>query len=293
MKKRQLSILIPAYNETCYDFVKGLAAMCVATKEAGHLTDYEIIVADDASTREDCLTENRRINDIPHCRLLEKEQNTGSAATRNFLAQQSRFDWLLFLDSDMEISHQDFLLRYIDCEADGVVNGGISIGNGATSNLRYRYEKSCEAHHTAERRRQRPYHSFRSTNFVIARDVMLRCPFDERFKKSGYEDVMLGKDLMKQGISLNHIDNPMIMTSFEDNEAYMEKTERNLRTLYTFRNELAGFSGLLDVSMAVRPLVRLWHRCFGALERQVLCGPHPRLWVYQAYRLGYFLTLKG
>ena len=198
MKKKQLSILIPVYNETCYDYVKKLAAMCEAMEDAERLTDYEIIVADDASTSEDCLTANRPINDIPHCRLMEKVQNTGSAATRNYLAQQSTFDWLLFLDSDMEISDNDFLLHYLECEAEGVINGGISIGAGSITNLRYLYEKHCEAEHTAEIRRERPYHSFRSTNFLIQRDIMLRCPFDERFKKSGYEDVMFGKQLMSE-----------------------------------------------------------------------------------------------
>ena len=290
--KKQLSILIPVYNETCYDFVKKLAAMCVAMHEAQQLADYEIVVADDASTSQDCLTANRAINDIPHCSYIEKERNTGSAATRNFLAQKSQYDWLLFLDSDMAIDHSDFLLRYLVCEAEGVINGGISIGKGLTSNLRYLYEKHSEHQHTAEQRSLRPYHSFRSTNFLIARDLMLRCPFDERFKKSGYEDVMLGKQLMEQGIAICHIDNPMVMTSFEDNKAFMEKTERNLRTLYTFRKELSGFSQIVDVSWGLRPALRLWHRLLGTYERKCLCGSHPRLWMYNAYRLGYYLSLN-
>ena len=293
MKKKQLSILIPVYNETCYDYVKKLAAMCEAMEDAERLTDYEIIVADDASTSEDCLTANRPINDIPHCRLMEKVQNTGSAATRNYLAQQSTFDWLLFLDSDMEISDNDFLLHYLECEAEGVINGGISIGAGSITNLRYLYEKRCEAEHTAEMRRKRPYHSFRSTNFLIQRDIMLRCPFDERFKKSGYEDVMFGKQLMSQGIVVNHIDNPIVLTSFEDNKSYIEKTERNLRTLYSYRKELTGFSKFLEVNTLARPFIRLLHIAFGALERKMLCGSHPRLWMFNAYRLGYYLTLKG
>lgn len=293
MKKKQLSILIPVYNETCYVFVKKLAEMCDSMQESQRLTCYEILVADDASTCQECRTINRAINDIPHCRYMEKEQNTGSAATRNYLAKESRFDWLLFLDSDMEISHSDFLLRYLDCEAEGVINGGISIGQGSTANLRFLYEKHCEAQHTAEKRSQNPWHSFRSTNFLIPRDVMLHCPFDERFKKSGYEDVMLGKQLMLQGIDIHHIDNPMTMTNFEDNDAYMEKTERNLRTLHTFRKELKGFSQIADASQAIRPFICLWHWVFGVLERKILCGSHPRLRVYNAYRLGYYLTLKG
>jgi glycosyltransferase involved in cell wall biosynthesis len=290
--KKHLSILIPVYNESCYDFVKKLKTMCAMTQETHHLEDYEIVVADDASTMKDCVSANRAINDMPHCRFIEKEQNTGSAATRNFLAQESRFEWLLFLDSDMVISHEDFLARYIECEAAGVINGGICIGEGPKGNLRHLYEKHCERQHTAQQRALRPYHSFRSTNFLIARDLMLRCPFDERFKKSGYEDVMLGRQFIEQSVDICHINNPLMMTSFEDNEAFMEKTERNLRTLYTFRKELAGFSQIADAHVCVRPFIRLWHRLFGGIERRNLCSSKPHLWVYQAYRLGYYLSLK-
>lgn len=266
--------------------------MCDSMQGAGHLTDYEILVADDASTRRECVTANRAINNIPYCQYIEKEQNTGSAATRNFLAKRSQYDRLLFMDSDMAIKDSHFLLRYLTYEEGDVVNGGISIGQGPMSNLRFLYEKHCERQHTAERRTRKPYHSFRSTNFLIARDIMLRCPFDERFKKSGYEDVIFGKRLMEQDVPIHHIDNPMVMTDFEDNEAYVKKTERSLRTLYTFRDELAGFSSITDIPHSIRPLIRLWHWLFGTMERKCLCGMHPRLWMYNAYRLGYYLSLN-
>ena len=104
---------------------------------------------------------------------------------------------------------------------------------------------------------------------------------------------MFGKQLMSQGIVVNHIDNPIVLTSFEDNKSYIEKTERNLRTLYSYRKELTGFSKFLEVNTLVRPFIRLLHIAFGALERKMLCGSHPRLWMFNAYRLGYYLTLKG
>ena len=47
-------------------------------------------------------------------------------------------------------------------------------------------------------RQQRPYQHFHTCNFVVSRDVMLTHPFDERFRRYGYEDVLFGKQL-KQG----------------------------------------------------------------------------------------------
>ena len=93
-----------------------------------------------------------------------------------------------------------------------------------------------------------------------------------------------------------HIDNPVVMTEFEQNPDYMAKTERNLRTLYTFRNELRGYSRLLTLVQgihisAILWLIRLWHRMFGATEKRNLCGSRPLLSLYQLYRLGYYLTL--
>jgi hypothetical protein len=226
-----------------------------------------------------------------------KTENTGSAATRNFLARGARYDWLLFLDCDMEIVHSSFIRRYLDTEAVGVINGGISIGDGRSQNLRYRYEKESEPFHTAEQRRRRPYQSFRSTNFIIERKSMLACPFDERFTRSGYEDVMLGKELRRHNIPITHIDNPTLMTDFETNPDYIAKIERSLHTLFRFRKELQGYSRLLTLVDGihigvVKTAIRLWHHLFGTLERRNLCGRRPSLTVFKLYRLGYYLNLE-
>jgi glycosyltransferase involved in cell wall biosynthesis len=257
-------------------------------------------VADDASPLKDATQGNEDINDMPNCQYIIKPTNTGSAATRNFLAAKSRYPWLLFIDCDVEISNPSFLytyLLYIDKDYD-VINGGIAVADNPlmNSNLRYIYEKRAEADHTAARRQKQRYQEFRSTNFIIRRDVFLQHPFDERFTKSGYEDVLFGKHLKLNGISILHIDNPVTMTEFETNPDYVAKTERNLRTLYQFRSDLRGYSRLLTLVSgihipAILWLMRLWHRMFGAIERRNLCGSRPYLLVFKLYRLGYYLKL--
>ena len=293
--KTELSILIPVYNTVCVDFVRQLQQQA-----ADILREYEIIVADDASTDQACIEQNRQIQEMSHCYYILKEVNTGSAATRNFLARQSCYRWLLFLDCDMQITDRQFISRYLEPCSSPVVNGGLCIvldDSLKHSCLRYRYEKAEEPNHTPERRQQQPYQSFRSTNFLIDREVMLRIPFDERFKHSGYEDVFFGKQLRLHDISISHIDNPVLMTDFEDNPAYVAKIERSLHTLHDFRYELQGYSRLLTLAegihlTAVRSCLVLFHRIFGPLMRRNLCGSHPLLTIFKLYRTGYYLSIK-
>ncbi len=293
-EKKELSILIPVYNSSCLSLVKSLRQQ--AEKLA---IKYEVIVADDASPQTELSSPNEAINQWPHCRYIKKEQNTGSAATRNFLARQSTYEWLLFLDCDIVVPDQDFLKRYIDAPHTGVVNGGICIKEDASlgHNLRYIYERDAEPFHTAEKRQQMKYKEFRSTNFLICREDMLLSPFDERFKMSGYEDVLFGKHLKQAGINIHHINNPVMMEDFENNPDYMVKTERNLQTLHRFRHELKGYSRLLTLVNSIHipsilSMIRCWHKVFGHWERQHLCGKSPSLKVFTLYRLGYYLTIK-
>ena len=261
--------------------------------------DYEILVADDASPDKDAIERNQAINTLPHCRYIVKEQNTGAADTRNFLGRNSRYRWLLFMDCDIVIPDGHFLERYVTDGHEGVVNGGICIvdNNSLRHNLRYLYEKSAEPTHTAERRQSNRYHEFRSTNFLIDREVFKASPFDERFTRSGYEDVLFGKILKQRKVPITHIDNPVMMTSFETNPDYVTKIERSMRTLHTFRQELKGYSRILTFDSgihipAIRSLIRLWHRAFGSWERRNLCGANPILRVFALYRLGYYLTIE-
>ena len=258
---------------------------------------YEIIVADDGSQDQTAIDANMAINQLPHCTFLRKETNTGSAATRNFLAQHSRFGWLLFLDSDMTIPDDDFITRYLSHDSHDVVNGGISIAGEDLHSLRYLYEKQAEPSHTAAIRNQLQFKEFRSTNFLVRQSLILQIPFDERFTKSGYEDVHWGRQLSQQHATILHIDNPLVLDRFENNADYVRKYERNLRTLCQFRDELQGYSRLLDSpftkpSAPLACLTRLWHCLFGSIERHNLTGSSPRLWIFNLYKLGYFATLR-
>jgi len=293
---RELSILIPTFNQICTPLVESLASQASQTEGL----DYEIIVADDGSTLPDSMKANERINTIEHCRYIIRPQNEGRAAIRNILAQTACHEWLLFLDSDVTITHADFLRTYLNTK-DGakVIYGGIAIGGETgqwNSNLRYRYEKSCEANHVAGHRSQHPYQSFRTTNFLVQRDVMLTCPFDSHIKSYGYEDVLFGKELQRQDIHIIHLDNQATYLDYEGNEEFVNKTEESMRTLSAFANQLEGYSRLLGFSEKIRALhlsaiVRCVFNSMKTLWRRNLCGKTPSLFIFKLYKTGYFISI--
>ena len=241
----ELSILIPTRNDICLPQVRSLQQL--ASKTEG--LRYEILVSDDASDKPEVIRQNAQINEIENCTLLLRSDNSGRAANRNYLAQQAQYDWLLYLDCNVKIPNDSFLKRYLETDQVDVVNGGIFAENDKSlsrHNLRYMYEKKIEPKHLANQRQGRPYQSFRTSNFMIRREVMLKYPLDETVPGYGYEDVLFGKTLCENGVSIEHIDNPVVMTQFETNEQYVVKIEEAMHTLYALRDQLSGYSPLLD-----------------------------------------------
>ena len=282
-----LSILIPTYNDICVSLVEALH------HQASTLDiPYEILVADDGSTDGECVRKNTEITKWENCHLLRREQNVGRAAIRNFLAQHSSYSRLLFIDSDMVVCRYDFLRKYLESDAP-VVDGGIVIRGGDKHHLRALYEYAEEDRHRVEQRQLRPYHDFHTANFMIQRHLMLQYPFDERYSKYGYEDVAFGMTMKKNGIPIQHIDNPLSFEIFETNEDFVRKTEEGLRTLFHFRDELRDYSRLLQFLESVpRPILAtispLFH-CLGNPLRRQLTGRTPSLFLFKIYKVGYYL----
>ena len=288
---KDISILIPTYNYVCVELVSTLQ------QQASQLpVNYEIIVAEDGSTLPHAVEANRAVNDYANSRLIELPVNRGRAAIRNYLASKASKPWLLFIDSDMVVRRPDFLRRYVDTPDElAVWDGGISVGGDAEllkNNLRYRYERAAEHQHTAECRQQAPYRDFHTANFMVPKALMEKYPFDQRFRHYGYEDVLLGRTLETNRIPILHIDNPLSFEVFEENDQFLSKTEEGLRTLFQFRNELDGYSRLLE---NVRHLPRypfsMVHRLAGRHIRHIL-ERHPILPLFTFYRLCYFMSLQ-
>jgi glycosyltransferase involved in cell wall biosynthesis len=87
----QVSVVIPAYNGTSRYLEPAIHSVLAQT-----YPDYEIIVADDASTDDTGALVQR----IPGVRYVRRDRNGGQAAARNTGAQLAQGEYLAFLDQD-------------------------------------------------------------------------------------------------------------------------------------------------------------------------------------------------
>lgn len=156
-----LSILIPVYNINCVSLVWKLYEMALLTE-----FPFEILLADDASCRK-VREENRVLNRLDGCRVLELETNHGPAFIRNYLGEQARYPYLLFLDTDTSPVGEDFLSLYLKNVGGQVVCGGFCYPEEGDSFLRNKYGAQVEAQPAAERRKH-PYQHFISMNFFYS-----------------------------------------------------------------------------------------------------------------------------
>ena len=84
-----LSILIPVYNINCVSLVRKLYEMALLTE-----FPFEILLADDASCRK-VREENRVLNRLDGCRVLELETNHGPAFIPQECGRTGGLRWLL------------------------------------------------------------------------------------------------------------------------------------------------------------------------------------------------------
>lgn len=290
-----LSILIPTYNYDCAQLVRDLHGQVEALG-----IDYEIIVMDDASPVLACKERNRSISHLTHCRYVELEANLGRARIRNRLADEARYEWLLFMDSDAEVVSASFVVDYLKHTDADVVCGGLCHADRLPSpevSLRYAYEKRADRHRAARYRAEQPYERFTPFNFMVRRELFMSIRFDERITEYGHEDTLFGIELGKRGAKVRHIDNPLRHVGLESNEQFLEKTRAALRNLALMEEHMQGHSSLLRLYGLLRCLsldrcLARWMTRREHIIVQRLMGEKPRLGLFFLYKLGYFAKLK-
>ena len=290
-----LSILIPTYNYDCTRLVRDLQSQAEC---AG--IDYEIIVADDASPLKEIREKVREINAWPHCRLVELEKNQGRARIRNRLADEARFEWLLFMDSDAEVISDSFIVDYLKHTDADVVCGGLCHADTLPSpevSLRYAYEKRADKKRAACFRAQHPYAQFITFCFMVRASLFHSIRFDDSITEYGHEDTLFGVELERRNANIRHIDNPMRQGGIETNEEFLEKTRAALRNLSLMEDSMRNHSSLLRLynsfsRVRVDGCIARW---FARREDWLtvrLMRPTPQLHLFFIYKLGYYCYLK-
>ncbi len=291
-----LSILIPVFNWDCTQLIKDLHFQGLTLE-----IPYEIIVADDCSTDKDLQEKSRLVAEThENCRYFALPHNIGRAAIRNYMADQSKYEKLLFLDCDAEVKDKKFLKKYVEAsDKASVVCGGLTHPDEIPmkgQELRYLYEKNAAYERSAGFRSQNPYLRFTSFSFMIDRDVFMKIRFDESYVRYGYEDVQFGHELEENGVSILHIDNPLAHIGLDDSASYLNKTRQAVQNAFDHQDEIGDSSKLLTNYNKVRSLRMRWvFRFFWAffqksMEKNLL-GPKPKLRIFSLYKLCYISVL--
>ena len=290
-----ISILISTYNYDCTGLVMDLRKL---GDECGR--EYEILVGDDGSDDTGIRDSLQRLTSLPHCRVIRHSANHGQATMRNHLADEAKYDWLLFIDSDAAIRDHFFLKRYID----GVGTADVIVGGllhpermpDDSCSLRFSYEKKADKHRSAAERSMRPYNEFTAFNMMMSRWVFHQIRFCEGCKDYGYEDVLFGLELRKKGIDVSHIDNPLTHMGLDSNEVFLRKTETALRTLKSIEGKIGDYSRVKNMADRIKAwhlcgIVKSVHKVVGPAMRRNLLGRHPSLLVFSLYKLNYYIGI--
>ena len=292
-----LSILIPTYNYNVVKLVKSVYLQ-LQNKEI----KFEIICFDNGSHSELNLL-NKKINDIPNCFFNCLDKDVGRSKIRNLLAYQAKYDWLLFLDSDVLPVSEHFIDNYItSLERNKVVYGGLKYYNQRPSEefmLRWVYGKNREEV-TLQKRNKNPNKHFSSANFLINKEVFNRVKFDERLVEYGHEDTLLAVELVNRNISIHQIDNPVYHLGLDKNLVFIQKTKKSVENLYLLNKQkklrfsnsklLKRFSGIKKMKTD-KILANLYKNYAGMME-QNLNSKKPSLKIYDLYKLSYLCSIS-
>ena len=88
-----VSVITPAYNVAPY------IGQCIESLQAQTLSDWEMLIVDDASTDETPAAVQRYLGD-PRIRYMRNEQNLGPGATRNRALDAAQGEWIAIVDAD-------------------------------------------------------------------------------------------------------------------------------------------------------------------------------------------------
>jgi succinoglycan biosynthesis protein ExoO len=93
LKTPKVSVITPAYKAARY------IGQAIESVQAQTLTDWEMIIVDDASPDETAEVVKRYLDD-PRIKLIQNEQNAGAGYSRNRALEAAQGEWIAVLDAD-------------------------------------------------------------------------------------------------------------------------------------------------------------------------------------------------
>jgi glycosyltransferase involved in cell wall biosynthesis len=292
-----LSILIPVYNYNVYPLVAELHKQCSNCE-----INFEILCQDDAS-QSSLNVFNENVNALSNCNFIALKENLAHRENRNSLAEQAKYDFLLFIDGDSIIIRSDYIKKYIvNLNGFDIVYGGRLHPEKCPSDnqkLRWKYGKFIEDK-SAENRKKKVYESLLFNNTVIKKDCFNKVKFDRNIKKYGHDDTQLSYQLSLLQAKVNHIENSVEHGDIDTNLDYLNKTKdslENLILLYEEQKIDINFVRLLELYhfFKITKATRLTSKIYGIFKKPLLknlTGNNPNLFLFNLFRIGYLCSIK-
>jgi glycosyltransferase involved in cell wall biosynthesis len=292
------SICIPIYNYDVSELVQSLHRQALKT---GQL--FEILLMDDAS-QEEYREKNSKI-DWPSLRYIQLTENVGRSKIRNRLAQTAKYPFLIFMDCDSAVPSETYIDNYISYfKENSICYGGCIYEENRPQDkryLRWKYGVNRESVPPAQRRKE-PNFSFKTANFLIDKELLIKNPFDETIKGYGHEDTLFGIQLLSRDVRIQHIDNPLIHLGLEDASVFIAKTEKAVANLYKIDGLLqekypasVNHSKLIRMGRKLRKwrlasLTAFVFTIVKPLIKKNLLSRNPSLFLFDLYRLGVLMV---
>ncbi len=290
-----LSILIPIYNFAVKELVNELSS------QAQDLNiPFEILCVDDTS-KATYIVLNDGLENIKGVNYQLNKKNIGRSAIRNLLTDKAQYDYLLFLDCDVQIG-DNFIKKYIDFKDESeVIVGGVSYAEyeqlKKNKRLRWKYGRYREER-KAHFRNQRPYASFSACNLFINKKVSQNIKFTESLTKYGHEDTLYGAELEFNSYTVMHINNPIIHLGLDEVSVFLEKTEFALINLLSLQKShpracknikiFNYYNFIRKTLFLTKGIFIFWKYCC----RKLLMNGCTNLMVFDLYKLSFMLCLK-
>lgn len=230
-----LSILIPVFNYDCRNLVYELHKQISELK-----IDFEILVIDDCSSNEKLKHVNSEISQLDNVRIVLLSQNIGYSKIRNLLAEESKYDSLLFLDSDCKIIDKEFIYNFLPfLNSNKVICGGMVYSEYPPEKrylLKWLHGKKREEI-SAKERNKNPYRTFWAGNFCIRKKDFNKVKFDEKSSKYGYNDTMFGLRLKMNNILVEHKDISCLHDTLIENQVFIQKNLTAVENLVYYEKQ--------------------------------------------------------
>lgn len=294
-----LSILIPTYNYNITKLVHELNDQLVTLR-----VDFEILCYDDASTNRELVEKNKTLNTLKKINYKILQKNIGRSAIRNLLAKDAKFDWLIFLDADVYPKDKNFIKNYIThiSKKHQIVYGGILYQENKPKHnelLRWIYGKKREAI-SYQQRNKNIYLSFLTLNFVVHKNVFKEVSFNEDIPNLRHEDTLFSYELMKNNMSIKHINNPTYHLGIENSHLFLKKSEESLDVLNLFLEKKLlppNYTKITRIFVKLKALkcnyvFSILYKGFKKSMKKQLLSKTPSIYLFDFYRLSYFCYIN-